>query len=72
MPSSIIRKMKLNTLRFYISAQNPYYFFNKSYIGINPEARTNTGVYASPLLDGYQRGAFPINKSLLFGIDVNF
>jgi len=72
LPANVIKKIKLNNVRFYISGQNLYYGFAKDYIGINPEARSNSGLYASPLLDGYQRGAFPINKTILFGVDLNF
>jgi hypothetical protein len=56
----------------YVSIQNLYYHFPKGYVGLNPEARNNAGLYGSPLLDGYQRGAFPINKAMLIGLDINF
>jgi len=71
-PPRLTRKWNLNTVRFYFSAQNLYYHFPKDYKGINPEARTTTGVYNTPLMDGYQRGAFPINRTLLFGLNMNF
>ena len=72
LPISKTNKMKINGARLYMSIQNLYYHFASDYIGLNPEARTNTGAYASPLLDGYQRGAFPVNRSILFGVDFNF
>ncbi|MEZ4903352.1 MAG: hypothetical protein R2822_17115 [Spirosomataceae bacterium] len=40
--------------------------------GLNPEAGFSTGVYNTPLIDGYQRGSYPINKSLRFGVDLSF
>ncbi len=72
LPAKLVQKTKLASVRFYMSAQNLYYHFAKNYRGINPEARNTTGVYATPLADGYQRGAFPINKAVLFGVDINF
>ncbi|MEO7264304.1 MAG: SusC/RagA family TonB-linked outer membrane protein, partial [Ferruginibacter sp.] len=67
-----IKRAKLNSLRFYISAQNLFFHSAKNYRGINPEARFTSGDYTSPLIDGYQRGSFPIPKTYQFGIDLNF
>ena len=44
----------------------------KGYRGLNPEGRFTNGAYGSSLVDGYQRGSFPIPKTFIFGIDVNF
>lgn len=62
----------LSSARIYFAAQNLYYHFADSYRGINPEARFTSGPYNSPLLDGYQRGSFPMPKTYIFGIDINF
>lgn len=72
LPAKLTRAARITSARFYFSAQNLYYHFGKGYRGINPEARFNTGPYASPLVDGYQRGSFPLPKTLLFGVDINF
>ena len=71
-PKKWMQKAKLNGLRLYFSSQNLFFHSAKSFRALNPEARTSTGPYATPLVDGYQRGAFPINKAFLFGIDLNF
>ncbi len=71
-PTSITKKIGLSNLRIYASAQNLLFHFPKGYRALNPEARTNSAAYASPLIDGYQRGAFPTSRSFLFGIDINF
>ncbi len=71
-PARTIKRMHLSSARFYASLQNVYYHFPKGYVGLNPEARSTAGLYASPLLDGYQRGAFPLNRSILIGLDLNF
>ncbi len=72
LPSSVAKAAHVSSLRFYLSAQNLYFHTAKGYRGINPEARFNTGPYATPLADGYQRGSFPMPKTILFGLDINF
>lgn len=72
LPEKISKMFKLNGARFYVSAQNLYLHFASGYRGINPEARLTSGNYNNPLLDGYQRGAFPMQRTILFGIDLNF
>jgi hypothetical protein len=62
----------MNSLRFYFAAQNLYYHFAKGYRGINPEANSNSGPYNTPLVDGYQRGAFPVNKAYMIGAGLTF
>jgi hypothetical protein len=49
-----------------------YFYSPNNYRGINAEARFTNGVYNNTLIDGYQRGAFPIPKTVVFGLDINF
>ncbi|MEI8058761.1 MAG: SusC/RagA family TonB-linked outer membrane protein, partial [Ferruginibacter sp.] len=70
--AALIKRLKLNGLRLYLSAQNIYFHMAPNYRGLNPEGRFQTGPYSSVLIDGYQRGAFPIPRTFLVGIDVNF
>ena len=72
LPAKFTKKFGVKGLRIYSSADNVVYLMGSSYRGINPEARTTSSQYASPLIDGYQRGAFPISRTYTFGIDVNF
>ncbi len=72
LPNKLINKVKLNSIRFYMSGQNLFFHAAKNYKGLNIEARNNSGSYASPLLDGYQRGAFPLNRTIIFGVDIKF
>jgi hypothetical protein len=72
MPKRWTDKAKINSMRLYFSGQNLFFHAAKSFRALNPEARVSTGPYNTPLIDGYQRGAFPINRAFLFGIDVNF
>jgi hypothetical protein len=67
-----IKKAKLTSLRFYFSAQNLFFHSATGYRGINPEARYTSSQYSTPLVDGYQRGSFPMPKTFLFGVDLNF
>ncbi|MEY4334513.1 MAG: hypothetical protein RLZZ196_3257, partial [Bacteroidota bacterium] len=60
LPSNVIKKLKINSLRFYFSAQNLFFHTADGYRSLNPEGRFNSGPYSSVLIDGYQRGAFPI------------
>jgi hypothetical protein len=72
MPVKWAKSMRLSSARLYFSAQNLYFSTSGSYRGINPEARFTSGPYSTPLVDGYQRGSYPMPKTYLFGIDVNF
>ncbi len=68
----LAKKAHLGNLRAYFSAQNLFFHSAAGYRGINTEGRFSTGPYNTALVDGYQRGSFPMPKTFLFGIDVNF
>ncbi|MGB8193197.1 MAG: TonB-dependent receptor [Chitinophagaceae bacterium] len=72
LPVKWAKAIRMSSARFYFSAQNLYFKTADGYRGINPEARFTSGPYNTPLVDGYQRGSFPMPKTYLFGIDVNF
>ena len=72
LPQKFVQKAKLSSARLYFSAQNLYFHFANNYRGINPEGRLNSGPYATPLVDGYQRGSYPLGKTFLLGVDLNF
>jgi len=72
LPASAIKRFNINSLRLYFSAQNLYFHTAAGYRGINPEGRFNNGPYSSVLIDGYQRGSFPIPQTITAGIDINF
>ncbi|TMI61499.1 MAG: TonB-dependent receptor [Bacteroidetes bacterium] len=72
LPESAVKFLKMTSLRVYFAAQNLYFNMAKGYRALNPEGRSNGGAYASTLIDGYQRGSFPIPKSFVFGVDINF
>ncbi len=72
LPAKVASLAKMSSLRIYGSVQNAYVHWAKSYRGINPEARTISGFYSSPLVDGYQRGAYPMPRTFMLGLDINF
>lgn len=72
LPAQLVKKIKINDVRAYLSAQNILYWMAKDYRGINPEARRTSSQYNSPLIDGYQRGAFPLNRTFTLGVDIVF
>ena len=72
LPANLSKKIGLSSIRLYTSGQNLYFHSANGYRGINPEGRSTSGPYASSLIAGYQRGSFPIPKTYVFGIDINF
>jgi len=71
-PEDFIKKIGLKKARFYFSGENLLYIKASDFWGLNPEGITTSGIYASPLMSGYQRGAFPVQRTISFGIDINF
>jgi len=72
LPTQWVKAAKLGGVRFYFTAQNLIFQTAANYRGLNPEARFSSGPYNTPLIDGYQRGAYPMNKTFRVGIDLNF
>lgn len=62
----------LSNVRAYFSAQNLFYLMGSDYRGVNPEGRNTSGNYNNPLIDGYQRGVFPLKRTYTFGVDLSF
>jgi hypothetical protein len=72
LPQRVAKLIGLSSARLYASAQNLFFRAANGYRGINTEARFTTGPYNTPLVDGYQRGSFPMPQTFLFGLDLNF
>jgi hypothetical protein len=64
LPESLVAKMKIDRLRFYVSGQNLYTFTN--YMGYDPEV----GGYG--LDRGLDRATYPIPRTITFGINLGF
>ncbi len=72
LPVNIAKAIRLSNVRAYFSAQNLIYLMGSNYRGVNPEARTTSSKYSNPLVDGYQRGLFPLYRTFVLGIDITF
>jgi len=72
LPDKLTQKARLSSFRIYFSAQNLFFHSAAGYRGINSEGRFTSGPYVTPLIDGYQRGSFPMAKTYLLGVDINF
>lgn len=71
-PEELTQKIRLSKARIYLTGENLLYVMASDFTGVNPEALTTSGLYASPLMSGYQRGAYPVQRTIAFGVDINF
>lgn len=66
LPANISQKIKLSSLRFYISATNPFLFTkNESF---NPDVSNSD----NPLTPGVDNNNYPLTKSLVIGLNASF
>jgi TonB-linked SusC/RagA family outer membrane protein len=68
----MLKRIGMKSLRIYASSQNLWFHTNSDYLGINIEARSTSDSYESPLVGGYQRGAFPIQRTYSVGLELTF
>jgi len=66
LPKSVLKKMKFEKFRLYVSAQNLFTFTR--YTGMDPEI----GAYGGALNAGVDRGFYPQARVLLGGVNVTF
>ncbi|MEJ7767116.1 MAG: TonB-dependent receptor [Chitinophagaceae bacterium] len=65
-PGVLIDKVKINSARMYVSANNPFLFTD--YIGFNPDiSRSN-----NPLSPGVANYDYPLQKSVVLGLNLTF
>ncbi len=65
LPSQIASRAKISNLRMYLSVQNAFFFTN--YPGYNPEVNFQGD---SALSQGIDRGAYPLARTVSFGINL--
>ncbi len=66
LPASYTQRLKVNSLRVYISANNPFLFTkNESF---NPDVSNSD----NPLTPGIDQNNYPLAKSLVIGLNVSF
>lgn len=69
LPSKWFANNGIGGIRVYFTAQNLIYITSSDYTGMNPEG---INLFDEVLTYGYQRGAAPIPKSFVFGLDLKF
>ena len=62
----VVEKLKLNTVSFYLSAQNLITWTD--YSGFDPDVSVNS----SAIMPGVDYSSYPINKTISFGLNVSF
>lgn len=66
LPGSLSQRLRLASLRFYVSANNPFLFTkNESF---NPDVSNSD----NPLTPGIDNNNYPLAKSLILGLNVSF
>ncbi len=67
LPSSLLKKIKLNNVQFYMSLEDWFCFSSYKNVGMDPSASANssTGI-------GIDYGTYPNYKKTVFGINVTF
>ena len=67
LPSEIVKKVKIQNLRFYVSAYNVFIWTN--YSGFDPEVSTRRNTALTPGLD---YSAYPKSRQILYGLNLTF
>lgn len=67
LPAALAKRLSIEKLRFYVSAQNPFTF--TKYDGYNPEVSQNGSNALEPGIDA---GAYPAAKTFVIGLNLNF
>jgi hypothetical protein len=66
LPSAIVQKVGLSTLRVYVNATNPFIVTKNT--AFNPDVSTTD----NPLTPGVEANDYPLPKSLLIGLNIGF
>jgi len=70
-PKTIVKKVGIENLRVYVAAKN--LFTITDYSGYNPEVNsTNTSFNNKTTTPGVDYGAYPVDRSVVFGINLSF
>ncbi len=66
LPAGIVQKLRLNALRVYVNATNPFLITKNK--GFNPDVSMND----NPLMPGIESSNYPLPKGIMMGINVTF
>ncbi len=67
LPQNVIKRLKMENLRFYVSGQNLITFTD--YSGYDPEVGSFN---QNPLINNVDNGRYPISRAITFGLNANF
>ena len=71
LPEDILNNIFIDRLRVYVSAKN--LFTITDYTGLNPEVSSRTKSFSTGALQpGVDYGAYPVDKSVVFGVNLSF
>jgi TonB-linked SusC/RagA family outer membrane protein len=65
-PANVSQRLKVNSLRAYVSANNPFLFTNNE--SFNPDVSNSD----NPLTPGIDNNNYPLAKSLIVGLNISF
>jgi hypothetical protein len=67
LPHTVVDRIGLSNIRFYVAALNPFTFTN--YTGFDPEISSNGNTPGSPSVD---RNSVPLARTINFGLNLGF
>lgn len=71
-PSALMSKLRLQSLRVYLSMSNALMLTKKGFNGYNPEGFTTSGIDGIGSRPGHNDGTEPINRTIALGLDLKF
>lgn len=71
LPASLLAPFNVSDLRVYMSVSNALMLTKEGFHAYNPEGQTR-GINGPNSLPGYNGGSEPLNRTIAFGINMNF
>ena len=71
-PSALMSKLRLQSLRVYLSMSNALMLTADGFNGYNPEGFTTSGIDGIGSRPGHNDGTEPINRTIALGLDLKF
>lgn len=71
LPNSLLSRFNVNNLRIYMSITNPVMLTRSGFHAYNPEGRT-AGINNPNSFPGFNDGSEPLNRTIAFGLNMNF
>lgn len=71
-PSGFLERLRLSSLRVYLSMSNALMLKAKGFNGYNPEGFTTAGISGINSMPGLNNGTEPLNRTVALGLNLNF